>query len=137
MTTTKSGTGKHVVVNSPALAAFGPADFHVLAIGTDNCVYSCRSRIDPSWGVGYTPAGPDPTILWTGFYYLGGDSLLMGNVANGGPRNLTTIGVDGDGLLFVNRFNGMTWSDFQPMVGPTAETGFAPPAFRPAIVASQ
>jgi len=126
-----------VVVDTPALAAFGPADFHVLAIGTDNCVYSSLSRIDPSWSAGYTPAGSDPTILWTGFYYLGGNSLLMGNVANGGPRNLTTLGIDRNGLLFVNRFNGMTWSDFQPMVGPTAETGFAPPAFRPAITASQ
>lgn len=125
-----------VVTRTPVLSAFGPTDFNIVAVGTDNVVYGNRSRIDPTWGSGYTVAGPDPTMLWSGFRGIGGRDLVLGGVANNGPKNLVAIGLDQSGVVFVNRYNGITWSDYQPLVGPTAQTGFSPPQFKPAIVSS-
>jgi hypothetical protein len=119
-----------ILIDTPILTAISPTRINILAIGTDRVVYSNWS----SWEFSLYLSSSAPPMRWSGYDAIGGTSLLMAGVAKLGSNELVTAGIDPGGRMFVSRFNGGAWSQFQPVIGQQQSTLLAPPLFRPFII---
>jgi hypothetical protein len=122
-----------VVADTMVLTAFSPTKLHIMEKGTDGLWYSNWSRLYVPLFPGPIIVGADPQIAWSGFGSIGGSGLLVGGVANTGPKSMVAIAEDANGRVLVNRYNGAIWTGFQPVVGQTTQMQLVQPLYRPAI----
>src|SRR5262245_1701365 len=117
-------------IDTPIVTALSATRISILGVGTDHVVYSRWSWPDPSSRV---IIGAAPAILWDGYENLGGLNLLLGGVAKTGANELTAVGLDTNGHVFLSRFNGGKWNQYQPVQGQNTQTQLSPPLFRPTV----
>ena len=117
-------------IDTPIVTALSATRISILAVGTDHRVYGSWSWPDTSHPV---LAGQAPAIQWDGYGDLGGVNLLMGGVAKTGANELTAVGIDTSGHVYLGRYYGGKWNQYQPIAGQNTQTQLSPPLYRPTV----